>query len=136
MTAGYELAGYSVATLALRRNIPNTVVLKEDSEYDVGRCTLSELDTIWAVGHMAGERGRHNGCSGEQGLIAINVTIENSVADGMELKLGAELILHENWDAIVRVAQRLIEKGILSRSELEGEVFGPTERITSGNSPS
>jgi hypothetical protein len=127
MTAAYELAGYAVATLALHLNIPNEVVLKEDSEYDVGRCTLSELDTIWAVGNMAGERGRHNGCSGEQGLIVINVTIENSVADGIELKQGAEVILHENWNAVVRIAQLLIEKGMLSRSELEDEVFGPRE---------
>ena len=80
---------------------------------------------------MAGEQGRNNGCSGEQGLIVINVTMESSVADGTELKPGAEVILHENWDAIVRVAQLLIERGILSRSELEGEVFGPTERTSS-----
>jgi len=130
MTAAYELAGYAVATLALGRNIPNKVVLKEDTDYDVGRCTLSELDTIWAVGHMAGEQGRNNGCSGEQGLIAINVTMESCVADGTELKPGAEVILHENWDAIVRVAQLLIERGILSRSELEGELFGPSKGVS------
>jgi hypothetical protein len=130
MTAAYELAGYVVATLALGRNIPNKVVLKEDNEYDLGRCTASELDTIWAVGHMAGVLGRNDGCSGEQGLIVINVRMESSVPDGMELKPGAEAILDENWDTIVRVAQRLIERGILSRSELEGEVFGPTEGVS------
>jgi hypothetical protein len=129
MTAAYELAGYAVATLALGRNIPNRVVLKEDNEYDLGRCTASDLGTIWAVGHMAGERGRHDGCSGEQGLIVINVSMENSVAGCMELRPGAEVILDENWDTIVRVAQLLIERGILSRSELEGEVFGPTEGV-------
>jgi len=48
----------------------------------------------------------------------------------MELKPGAEAILHENWGTIVRVAQLLIERGVLSRSELEGEVFGPPERIS------
>ena len=74
---------------------------------------------------MAGSEVATNGCSGEQGLIVINVTLESSVADGMELKPGAEVILHENWDAIVRVAQLLIERGILSRSELEGEFSDP-----------
>jgi len=125
-----------VVALALGRNVPNEDVLKEVNEYDLERCTLSELDTIWAVGHLAGSEVATNGCSGEQGLIVINVTLESSVADGMELKPGAEVILHENWDAIVRVAQLLIERGILSRSEVEGEVFGPTERTSSEESPS
>jgi hypothetical protein len=127
MTAAYELAGYAVATLALGRSIPNKVVLKEDDEYDLGRCTEPELDTIWAVGHMAGERSRNSGCSGEQGLIVINVRMESSIADGMELNPGAEVILDENWDTIVRVARLLIERGILSKGELEGEVFEPDE---------
>ena len=130
MTAAYELAGYAVATLALGRSIPDKVVLKEDTEYDLGRCTEPELDTIWAVGHMAGERSRNDGCSGEQGLIVINVRMESSIADGMELNPGAEVILDENWDTIVRVARLLIERGILSKSELEGEVFEPNEAIT------
>src|SRR5437016_4223113 len=64
MAAAYELAGYAVATLALGRNVPNEVVLKEVNEYDLGRCTLSELDTIWAVGHLAGGEVATNGCSG------------------------------------------------------------------------
>ena len=110
--------------------------LKRSTNSILVRCTLSELDTIWAVGHLAGGEVATNGCSGEQGLIVINVTLESSVADGMELKPGAEVILHENWDAIVRVAQLLIERGILSRSEVEGEVFGPTERTSSEESPS
>jgi hypothetical protein len=71
---------------------------------------------------MAGERSRNDGCSGEQGLIVINVRMESSIADGMGLNPGAEVILDENWDTIVRVARLLIEKGILSKSELEGEV--------------
>jgi len=62
MTAAYELAGYALATLALGRNIPNELVLKEDNEYDLGRCTAPELDTIWTVGYMAGERARNDGC--------------------------------------------------------------------------
>jgi hypothetical protein len=42
MTAAYELAGYAVATLALGRSIPDNVVLKEDNEYDLGRCSKPE----------------------------------------------------------------------------------------------
>jgi hypothetical protein len=127
MTAAYELAGYAVATLALGRSIPDKVMLKEDNDYDLGRCTEPELDIIWAVGHMAGERSRKYGCSGEQGLVLINVRVESSIADGKVLYPGAEVILDENWDRIVRVARLLIERGILSRSELEGEVFEPDE---------
>jgi hypothetical protein len=33
--------------------------------------------------------------------------------------------LRENWDDIARVARLLIEKGALSRDEIEGEVFEP-----------
>ena len=125
MTAAYELAGYAVATRVLGRRIPDKVVLKEDSEYDLGRCSERELDTIWAVGHMAGERSRNYGCSGEQGLIGISASMENRIADPMELNYpGAEVIVNEDWDAIVCVARLLTERGILSRSELENEIFG------------
>jgi hypothetical protein len=127
MTAAYELAGYAVATLALGRSIPEKVTLKKDNDYDLGRCTEPELDIIWAVGHMAGERSRNYGCSGEQGLIVINVRVESSIADVRKLYPGVEVILNENWDRIVRVARLLIERGILSRSELEGKVFEPDE---------
>ena len=37
MAAAYELAGYAVATLALGRNVPNEVVLKEVNEFDLGK---------------------------------------------------------------------------------------------------
>jgi hypothetical protein len=125
MTAAYELAGYAVATRVLGRRIPDKVVLKEDSEYDLGRCSERELDTIWAVGHMAGERSRNYGCPGEQGLIGISASMENRIADPMELNYpGAEVIVNEDWDAIVCVARLLTERGILSRSELENEIFG------------
>jgi hypothetical protein len=76
---------------------------------------------------MAAERSRNYGCSGEQGLIVTSVKIENGIADGMELNPGAEVLLDENWDTIVRVARLLIKRGILSRSEIEGEVFEPDE---------
>jgi hypothetical protein len=124
MTAAYELAGYAVATCALGRSIPDTVVLKEDNEYDLGRCSELELNTVWAVGHMAGERSRNCGCSGEQGLIGISVRMESDAANGMELNHpGAEVIVDENWDTIVHLARILIERRILSRSELENVIF-------------
>ena len=126
MTAAYELAGYAVATRALGRSIPDKVVLKEDSEYDLGTCSEPELGTIWAVGHIAGERIRDYGCSGEQGLIGISARMESSIADGMELNHpGAEVIVDENWDTIVHVARLLFERGILSWSELENAIFDP-----------
>jgi hypothetical protein len=39
---------------------------------------------------------------------------------------GAEVIVDENWDTIVHVARLLIERGILSRSELENAIFDPS----------
>jgi hypothetical protein len=62
MTAAYEMAGYVVATLALGRNAPETILLKENNEYDLGKCTEGELHTIWTVGHIAGARGRSKNC--------------------------------------------------------------------------
>jgi hypothetical protein len=113
-TGAYELAGYAVATRVLGRRMPDKVVLKDDSEYDLGRCSERELDTIWAVGHMAGERSRNYGCSGEQGLIGISASMENRIADPMELNYpGAEVIVNEDWEAIVGVARLLTERGIL-----------------------
>jgi hypothetical protein len=135
MTAAYEMAGYAVATLALDRSTPETIALKEDNEYDLGKCTESELDTIWTVGHIVGELSRSNGCSGEQGLIAINVEIERSIANEMNPTPGAQAILNENWSAIERVARLLIERGILSRSELERAVFQSDEEGIFENSP-
>ncbi|MGB7465776.1 MAG: hypothetical protein WBW14_23000 [Candidatus Acidiferrum sp.] len=127
MMAAYELAGYAVATRALGRSLPDKVALKGDSEYDLGRCSEPELGTIWAVGHMAAERIRDYGCFGEQGLIGISVRMESSIADGMELNhREAEVIVDENWDTIVHVARLLIERGILSRSELENAIFDPS----------
>jgi hypothetical protein len=122
MTTAYEMAGYAVATLALSRNVPEIMGLKEDNEYDLGKCTEIEVDVIWTVGHMAGELSRAHGCSGEQGLITINFEIESSMAYHKNSNLGAETIRNQNWGAIVRVAQLLIERGVLSRTELEGAV--------------
>jgi hypothetical protein len=128
--AAYELAGYAVATLALGRNIPTEVVLEEYAKYDLGRCSPSDLDTIWAVGNLAAERSRHYGCPGKSGQIDISVKMESDVAAATELDESPETILRENWDDIARVARLLIEKGTLSRDEIEGEVFERDEGET------
>jgi hypothetical protein len=83
MATAFEMAGYAVATLALGRNLPEIIAMKEDNAYDLGKCTERELDTIWAVGHIAGGRGRSQNYSGEQGLIVINFEVESSVASEM-----------------------------------------------------
>jgi hypothetical protein len=128
--AAYELAGYAVATLALGRNIPTEVVLEEYAKYDLGRCSPSDLETIWAVGSLAAERSRDDGCPGKSGLIDISVKMESDVAAATEVDESPENILRENWDDIARVARLLIEKGALSRDEIEGEVFEPDEGET------
>jgi hypothetical protein len=125
IAAAYELAGYAVATLALGRNIPTEVVLEEYAKYDLGRCSPSDLETIWAVGSLAAERSRDDGCPGKSGQIDISVKMENDVAAATELDESPETILRENWDDIARVARLLIEKRALSRDEIEGEVFEP-----------
>jgi hypothetical protein len=128
--AAYELAGYVVATLALGRNIPTEVVLEEYAKYDLGRCSPADLETIWAVGSLAAERSRDAGYPGQSGLIDISVKIENDVAAATELDESPENILRENWDDIVRVARLLIERGALSRDDIEGEVFERDEGET------
>jgi hypothetical protein len=130
IAAAYELAGYAVATLALGRNIPTEVVLEEYAKYDLGRCSPSDLETIWAVGNLAAERSRDDGCPGQSGLIDISVKMDNDVAAATEVDESPETILRENWDDIARVARLLIEKGTLSRDDIEGEVFEPGEGET------
>ena len=49
MTAAYGLAGYAVATRALGRSMPDKVVLKEDSEYDLGTCSEPEIEPSFGV---------------------------------------------------------------------------------------
>jgi hypothetical protein len=50
--------------------------------------------------------------------------MESDAANGMELNHpGAEVIVDENWDTIVHLARILIERRILSRSELENVIF-------------
>jgi hypothetical protein len=126
MAAAHELAGYVVATLALGRSIPRELVLQEKMNYDLGRCSTSDLDTIWAVGHLARERSRKDGCPGDAGLVDITVKMEGPVIGEVEDQ-NPEDILEENWKEIARVAQLLIEKGKPSREDIEAEVFEPDE---------
>jgi hypothetical protein len=131
-----QLAGYVVATLALDRSIPATIVLKADAEYDVGRCSEVDLDTIWAVGNLAAERGRGDGCPWEPGPSIVIFKMECDTAAAMHDQKGAgagaldgdrraEAILDENWDDIVHVARLLIDRGKVSRADIEAEIFEP-----------
>jgi len=136
--SAFQLAGYVVATLALGRSIPATIVLKADAEYDVGRCSEIDLDTIWAVGNLAAERGRGDGCPWEPGPSIVIFKMESDAADAMhgqrEMGAGApdgtqraEAMLDENWDDIAHVAGLLIERRKLSRAEIEIEIFQPDD---------
>jgi hypothetical protein len=135
-TSAFQLAGYVVATLALGRSIPGTIVLKADAEYDVGRCSEADLDTIWAVGNLAAERGRGDGCPWEPGPSIVIFKMERDAAmpDQREAGAGApagaqraEAILDENWDDIAHVAGLLSERRRLSRAEIEAEIFEPDD---------
>jgi hypothetical protein len=134
MAAAYELAGYVVATLALKRSIPPEIVVEENAKYDLGRCSASDLDTIWAVGHLAVEHSRNEGSTGEAGLVAISVKVEAAVAGEME-EQNPEAILEKNWSEIARVARMLFNRGKLTREEIETEVFEADEMKIEGNAP-
>jgi hypothetical protein len=134
MAAAYELAGYAVATLALKRSIPPETVLEENAVYDLGRCSASDLDTIWAVGNLVLERSRTDGCPWEAGLVSIGVKVEPAVAGEMEDQ-NPEAIFEENWNEIARVARLLSSKGKLTRDEIEAEVFEPDETKVEGDAP-
>jgi len=137
MATAYQLAGYAVATLALGRSIPGKIELKEDAEYDLGRCSEKDLDTIWAVGNLAVEHRDHNGGAGAPAPAVVIVKMESDIggpmngepgiaADG-DPDLRAHALLKENWDDIVHVARLLIDRGSLSRDDIEAEVFEPDE---------
>jgi len=136
--SAFQLAGYVVATLALGRSIPAVIVLKVDAEYDIGRCSETDLDTIWAVGNLAAERSRGDGSPWEPGPSIIIFKMESDTADAIRDKRemgegvsdrdqGADGILNENWDDIVHVARLLIDRRTLSRSDIEAEIFKPDD---------
>jgi len=137
MATAYQLAGYAVATLALGRNIPGKIVLKEDAEYDLGRCSEGDLDTIWTVGNLAAEQRDNNGVPGAPAPTVVIVKMESDIVGPMHGERGstadaepdqrAKALLDENWDDIVHVARLLIDRGSLSRDDIEAEVFEPDE---------
>jgi hypothetical protein len=138
MATAFQLAGYAVATLALGRSMPDKIVLEENAEYDLGRCSEGDLDTIWAVGNLAAERRGGGGLPGGPGPAVVIVKMEGDVAGAMQDKRdtadgatdpdrSAEAILDESWDDIVHVARLLIDRGALSRDDIEAEVFEPDE---------
>jgi hypothetical protein len=82
-TSAFQLAGYLVATLALGRSIPATIVLEADAEYDVGRCSETDLHIIWAVGDLAAERARGDGHPWEPGPSIVIYKMESDNADAI-----------------------------------------------------
>jgi hypothetical protein len=131
MATAFQLAGYAVATLALGRSMPERIVLEESAEYDLGRCSENDLDTIWAVGNLAAER-RSDGFPREPGRTVVIVKMEGDVTGGMsegtaDPDRSAEAILDESWDDIVHVARLLIDRGALSRDDVEAEVLETDE---------
>jgi hypothetical protein len=132
MATAFQLAGYAVATLALGRSMPARIVLEESAEYDLGRCSENDLDTIWAVGNLAAERRSSDGFAREPGRTVVIVKMEGDVAGAMaeataDPEQSAAAILDESWDDIVHVARLLIDRGALSRDDIEAEVLEPDE---------
>jgi hypothetical protein len=130
--SAFQLAGYAVATLVLGRSIPAAIVLQVDAEYDIGRCSETDLDTVWAVGNLAAERSRGDGAPWEPGPSIIIFKMESDTADAVHDKreMGEGVpdgILNENWDDIVHVARLLIDRRTLSRAEIEAEIFEPAD---------
>ena len=139
-TAAFQLAGYVVATLALGRSIPGTIALGANAEYDVGRCSETDLQTIWAVGDLAAERARGDGCPWEPGPSIVIFKMESDsgdafrddrkIATGAPDEQTAKRILNESWDDIVRLARLLAERRPLSRAEIEAEVEAEVFRLS------
>ena len=138
-TAAFQLAGYVVATLALGRSIPGTIALGANAEYDVGRCSETDLQTIWAVGDLAAERARGDGCPWEPGPSIVIFKMESDSGDAFrddrKIATGAQeqtakRILNEGWDDIVRLARLLADRRPLSRAEIEAEVEAEVFRLS------
>ncbi|HZN29371.1 MAG TPA: hypothetical protein VFB88_08405 [Xanthobacteraceae bacterium] len=138
-TSAFQLAGYVVATLALGRSIPATIVLAADAEYDVGRCSETDLHAIWTVGDLAAERARGEGCRSEPGPSIVIFKMESDSGDAFgrdrETVTGspeqtAKRILNDSWDDIVRLARLLAEGRTLSRAEIEAELEADVFRLS------
>lgn len=143
MATAYQLAGYVVATLALGRSIPERITLAEAAEYDLGRCSEHDLDTIWTVGNLAVERKRDDGSPGDPGPTVVIVKLESDEVFHVqppgavvEPEQRAQRILAQSWGEIVHVARLLAEKGTLARAEIEAEVFDSDDDVpTAPSSP-
>ena len=140
-TAAFQLAGYVVATLALGRSIPGTIALGANAEYDVGRCSETDLHAIWAVGDLAAERARGDGCPWEPGPSIVIFKMESDSGDAFrddrkiatdapDREQTAKRILNEGWDDIVRLARLLADRRPLSRAEIEAEVEAEVFRLS------
>jgi hypothetical protein len=140
-TAAFQLAGYVVATLALGRSIPGTIALGANAEYDVGRCSETDLHAIWAVGDLAAERARGDGCPWEPGPSIVIFKMESDggdafrddrkiATDAPDREQTAKRILNEGWDDIVRLARLLADRRPLSRAEIEAEVEAEVFRLS------
>ena len=140
-TSAFQLAGYAVATLTLGRSIPGTIVLEAKAEYDVGRCSEADLHSIWAVGDLAAERARGDGCPWEPGPSIVIFKMESDSGDAFrddrkiatdapDREQTAKRILNEGWDDIVRLARLLADRRPLSRAEIEAEVEAEVFRLS------
>jgi hypothetical protein len=150
-TSAFQLAGYVVATLAIGRSIPGAIKLEADAEYDVGRCSETDLHTIWAVGDLAAERARGEGCRSEPGPSIVIFKMESDSGDAFrddrkiatgapDREQAAKRILNERWDDIARLARLLAEGRTLSRAEIEAELETEVFRLSElkdalGNGP-
>ena len=63
-----------------------------------------------------------------EGNVAGAMQDKRSTADGAtDADRSAQAILDESWDDIVHVARLLIDRGALSRDDIEAEVLEPDE---------
>ena len=119
--------------------VSGTIALGANAEYDVGRCSETDLQTIWAVGDLAAERARGEGCPWEPGPSIVIFKMESdgggAFRDDREIATGAQeqtakRILNESWDDIVRLARLLAEGRTLSRAEIEAELEAEVFRLS------
>src|SRR5262245_65899222 len=102
--------------------MPPRIVLEENAEYDLGRCSESDLETVWAVGNLAADRRSSDGFPHEPGRTVVIVKMEGDVAGTADAAVdphrSAEAILAESWDYIVHVRseERRVGKAYRSRA--------------------
>ena len=125
-TAAFQLAGYAVATLTLGRSIPGTIALGANAEYDVGRCSETDLHAIWAVGDLAAERARGDGCPWEPGPSIVIFKMEGDSGDAFrdDRKIAADAPDREQTGmhlvAIFRGRRRRSDRALAEAAAAEG----------------